>query len=375
MDLPRSLYIHIPFCTRKCNYCDFFSVPATLQPVEQYISCLLKELDARAYDSKIETVFIGGGTPTVLGESDLECLLQGLGKRIELSSVLEFTVEANPGTVSKAKLELLRKCGVNRLSIGVQSFQPKLLRQLGRIHSVDEAKDIVNASKEVGFVNVSLDLMFGIPGQTMDLWIEDLDTAMDIGIEHLSAYGLTYEEGTQMHEELKAGRLVPVSFEAERDMALYTIRRARRSGLEHYEISNYAVPGRECRHNLVYWRNEGSLGIGASAVSYVDGTRSKNVSEVAAYMNLIAEGGGAIASTEKLDSEAHARETAVLAIRTRSGIDRSQFMEKTGFSIDGLFRTSVEEFVKRGVIRDDGERIALTDEGVLVADEVAIALV
>jgi len=378
MESPRALYVHVPFCVKKCRYCDFFSVPIEGQPIERYIACLLRELTAWGKTSPT-TVFVGGGTPTALHETHLQRLLDAL-HAADLYAVTEFTVEANPGTITPEKLRLLRRGGVNRLSLGVQSFHQKHLHTLGRIHSPQQAREAVELARAAGFDNLSVDLIFGIPGQSAGDWAADLDAALALEVEHLSAYGLTYEQGTPLHEALVAGRVKPVPPEVEREMALHTIRRARAAGLEHYEISNYARPGRQCRHNMTYWANDSHIGIGAAAVTYVDGERRRNVANVTEYIGRIecssaAVESAAVESAEKLDPEARARETAVLALRTRGGVVRQPFAATTGFAIDSLFRTPVVEFVARGLLADDGERIALTDEGVIVADEISVCVV
>jgi len=375
MQAPSHLYVHIPFCLRKCRYCDFFSVPVKSEPVRRYIDCLRRELQARGARGAFQTLYFGGGTPTSLGEKTLGTLLDALQSIIDLPSAEEFTVEANPGTVIPAKLRLLRAAGANRLSIGVQSFQPKLLQTLGRIHSPEEARSAFALARQAGFENVSIDLIFGIPGQSPAEWSADLEEAIDLHVQHLSAYGLTYEEGTPLHGELVSGCIDPVPQELEREMALHAIRRTRQAGLEHYEISNYAGPGFECRHNLAYWANEPYLGIGAAAASYLDGVRWRNIAHVQRYIEQIEATGLAVESSERLDDEPRARETAALALRTRRGIDRAVFRQRTGFDIDSLFRTSVSEFVRGGLLTDDGHRIALTDEGVMLADEVVASVV
>lgn len=375
MNAANRLYVHIPFCRAKCRYCDFFSVAIRAEPVRRYIRCLCSELLRAARPDAFETIYIGGGTPTALGPRTLMHLLDSLQSIVDLPSAAEFTVEANPGTLVLEKLRSLRRAGVNRLSVGVQSFDSRVLRLLGRIHSPQEARQAVQLARRAGFTNVSIDLIYGVPGQSLEDWRGDVEAAIALDVQHLSAYALTYEEGTPLHADLVQGRIDPAPQELECEMALWTLDRLRRDGFVHYEISNYARPGFECRHNLAYWANEPHLGIGAGAVSYLSGVRKKNVAQVQRYIECIERSADPAEFCERLDPEARARETAALALRTRRGLQRAAFRQQTGFDLDSLFGTSLVHFIRHGILTDDGERVALTDRGILFADEVAAAIV
>jgi oxygen-independent coproporphyrinogen-3 oxidase len=323
---------------------------------------------------EVDTVFIGGGTPTRLDAPALRRLLAAVRRWFPLAPGGEWTVEANPGTLDAAKADRLAEGGVNRVSLGAQSFQPALLAALERNHAPEEvgrALDLVRPR----FPRWSFDLIFGVPGSTPSLWADDLETALALGPSHLSCYGLVYEKGTSLWKQWQAGHVRAVDEESERAMYAHTIDRLAASGLAQYEISNFARPGHECRHNLVYWANEPYYGVGLGAARYVGGVRSVNTRELPAYLRRIESGSPATGPTETLDPEPRARETAMMMLRrTFLGLDRDDFARRTGFSLDDLSGAAVARFVALGLLADDGRRVRLTREGLFVADSVLCEL-
>ena len=367
---PRAAYVHIPFCAHKCGYCDFASLAGSDHLADRYLDALGRELEALGGPHEVDTIFIGGGTPTRLSAGQLERMLAMVRRSFAIVPGGEWTVEANPGTLDAEKADVLAGGGVNRVSLGAQSFQPELLLALERNHSPEEvprALDLVRPR----FPFWSFDLIFGVPGSTPELWAADLETALALGPSHLSCYGLVYEKGTALWKQERAGQVVPVDEEAERSMYEHTIDRLASEGLAMYEISNFARPGHESRHNLVYWANEPYFGVGLGAARYVGGVRSSNTRDLPAYLKRIEEGRDATGPTETLEPEARARETAVLMLRrTVLGIDRADFLKRTGFDFHDLAGPALPRHVAGGLLEDDGHRVRFTREGLFLADTV-----
>ena len=370
MTPPRAAYVHIPFCAHKCGYCDFASLAGVDHLADRYLAALEREMAMMEVPCEVETIFIGGGTPTRLDARGLDRLLAMVRRWYPLAPGGEWTVEANPGTLDAEKADVLASGGVNRVSLGAQSFQPELLKALERNHApeeVERALDLVRPR----FPFWSFDLIFGVPGSTAELWAADLERALELGPSHLSCYGLVYEKGTALWKQWRAGQVNAVDEETERTMYAHTIDRLDRAGLAMYEISNFARPGHESRHNLVYWANDPYFGVGVGAARYVEGTRSVNTRDIFAYLRRIEENEPATGPTERLDPEAHARETAVLMLRrTVQGIDRPDFLRRTGFDLDALAGPAVRKYVASGLLEDDGQRARLTREGLFLADSV-----
>ena len=367
---PRAAYVHIPFCAHKCGYCDFASLAGSDHLADRYLDALGREMASLGEPREVDTVFIGGGTPTRLDARQLERLLTMVRRWFPLASGGEWTVEANPGTLDAAKADVLASGGVNRVSLGAQSFRPELLRALERDHSPEEvprALDLVRPR----FPFWSFDLIFGVPGSTPGLWADDLETALQLGPSHLSCYGLVYEKGTALWKQERAGLVRPVDEEAERAMYEHTMDRLAAEGLAMYEISNFARPGHESRHNLVYWSNDAYFGVGLGAARYVRGVRSSNTRDLMAYLRRIEEGREAAGPTETLEPEARARETAVLMLRrTIVGLDRDDFRRRTGFDLDALAGPELSKHRAGGLLEDDGRRVRFTREGLFLADTV-----
>ncbi|MDR3635071.1 MAG: radical SAM family heme chaperone HemW [Isosphaeraceae bacterium] len=371
---PRAAYVHVPFCAHKCGYCDFASLAGVDHLAERYLDALEREMAMSGQPQEVETIFIGGGTPTRLSADDLKRLLASVRRWFPLAQGGEWTVEANPGTLDGEKADVLRDGGVNRVSLGAQSFQPALLQALERNHAPEEVEKALELLRP-RFNFWSFDLIFGVPGSTPEMWESDLETALGLGPSHLSCYGLVYEKGTALWKQWQAGSVHAVDEEAERAMYAHTIDRLERTGLAMYEISNFARPGHECRHNLVYWANDAYFGVGLGAARYVRGVRSSNTRELPAYLRRIEAGQSATGPTETLDPESRARETTVLMLRrTAVGLDRSDFLRRTGFDLDALAGTTVSRYVQRGLLEDDGQRVRFTREGLFLADSVLCEL-
>jgi oxygen-independent coproporphyrinogen-3 oxidase len=351
------LYIHIPFCVRKCSYCAFYSVVSEdRKKPEQFFRALGKEIKNLPDDFSPETIFIGGGTPTA---PDIQ-MLESFFPVLERFRPAEFSVEANPGTVDRHKLDLLKKSGVNRLSIGVQSFDSQCLKMLGRIHSAEQAEEVFRLARSAGFENISIDLMFGIPGQTMKMLEADLDRALALNPEHIAIYNLMYEEGTP----LTTRNPPKLDEELERDMYDRIRARLKTTGFVHYEISNFAKPGFECRHNLLYWSGGEYLGCGPAAHSHWKGMRWANVSDLNDYC----ANGPRREFEETLNPEAKERETLVMGLRQIAGVEVS-------YSQWNGMQGSFQALEKQGLLVVDGRRIRLAEEALFVSDAVFAELV
>jgi putative oxygen-independent coproporphyrinogen III oxidase len=372
-----SLYIHIPYCHSKCPYCDFNSYAATQWPEAQYTAALIAELQhyaaQPAWQGAIQTIFFGGGTPSLFAPESIAKVLEAVQRLWALNSSVEITLEANPGTVTREKLLGFRAAGVNRISFGVQSFHPHHLARLGRIHSAEEATAAIELARGAGFDNLNLDLIFAIPGQTLEEWQADLRTAVTLAPDHISAYNLTFEEGTAFHAMRVRGQLRPAAEEVEVAMFTQTQEILGASGHAQYEISNYARAGRECRHNLNYWRGGAYLGAGAGAHSFTHlpapGTRWGNEKNPNRYMQQVSDTGHARASEESL-AESQARgEFVFLGLRLRGGFDAGEFADRFGDDFISAF-PHAEQLRRDGLLVPSGSRWRLTDRGLMVADSV-----
>jgi oxygen-independent coproporphyrinogen-3 oxidase len=339
---------------------------------DRYLDALEMEIATVGTPQEVETIFIGGGTPTHLNHRQLERLLEMVKEWFPLSRNHEWTAEANPGTLDAAKVEILADHGVNRVSLGAQSFHRPLLRVLERNHDPDDVPRAVELVRP-RIDNVSLDLIFGVPGQTLKHWQQDLDAALALSPSHLSTYGLTYEKGTPLWKQRERGEVKPADEELERAMYAEAMDRLAAAGFEQYEISNFALPGRRCRHNLVYWANHAYYGFGLGAARYVDGCRAMNTRDLRSYISKVMSGESAVQQEETLEPEDRARETAVLQIRCADGIERRSFAEQTGFDLDELAGEAIQRHVAGGLLTDDGDRVRLTPEGKFLADVVCAA--
>ncbi len=367
------LYVHVPFCSRRCRYCAFTSVVYEPVLADRYLRALSSEAELRLRereDPVFGTVFVGGGTPSVLSPAQLLRLGETVAEATAGTSPAEMTVEANPGSVDDRRLAVLREFGFDRVSLGAQSFDAEELDLLGRTHTPDQIEAAVRAARHAGFKAVGLDLIFGLPAQTSEVFLASLQSALDLAPEHISLYGLTWEPGTPFGEELTAGLTAPCPQELEREMYLGAVELLAGAGYEHYEISNFALPGRECRHNINYWKSEEYMGLGAAAFSYTDGLRFGNLGNIEEYCRRIENGEPTIENSERLDREKAAREALMLGLRMIAGVDLTEFHGRTGFDALSLFGESFETHLDAGRLTIDEGRLRLTLEGVLVANTV-----
>jgi oxygen-independent coproporphyrinogen III oxidase len=377
----RHLYVHIPFCARICPYCAFYKDLLDRSETTRFCDAILREIEqhqgettsqsSRRLESRRSlnllpsTIYFGGGTPTALTTSQLEFLLAGFHEQLDLSMLLEWTLEANPGSVSARKAALLRKFGVNRISLGVQSWDDDLLKLLGRDHSRPQAEESIRILRDAGFTNINIDLMFGLPGQTIDQWRATLEKTVALQPEHISAYCLTYEEDTEFFLKHARGEFRQDS-DADAEFFELAMSMLADTGYEHYEISNYARPGFQSAHNRAYWAGEDYLGIGPSAFSTRGLERWQNVCDYRAYADRVLAGQSPIASTETLTPEMKRTERIALSLRTGNGVSVSDLEN---------FAQQTDEFVMLGLLRQSDGKFVLTGKGKSLADSVAEAFV
>ncbi|MCE3591532.1 MULTISPECIES: radical SAM family heme chaperone HemW [Streptococcus] len=366
---PSSAYVHIPFCTQICYYCDFSKVFIKNQPVDAYLEHLIQE--TRSYEiGKLRTLYIGGGTPTALSAQQLAYLLTELPKVMDLSEVEEFTIEANPGDLDPDKIAVLKESQVNRVSLGVQTFDNKMLKKIGRSHQEQDIYDNIRHLKQAGFDNISIDLIYALPGQTMDQVKENVAKAIDLDIPHMSLYSLILENHTVFMNRMRRGKLPLPKEELEAEMFEYIIEELEKAGFEHYEISNFSKPGFESRHNLVYWDNAEYYGLGAGASGYVDGIRYKNHGPIRHYLEAV-EAGKARITEEHLTLEEKMEEELFLGLRKKTGVSKARFEEKFGISFDQRYGQVVASLTEQGLLVPDDKQVRMTKRGLFLGDTVA----
>lgn len=366
---PTSAYVHIPFCTQICYYCDFSKVFIKNQPVDSYLEHLLEEF--RSYDiEKLSTLYIGGGTPTALSAPQLEVLLNGLTKNLDLSVLEELTIEANPGDLDADKIAVLKNSAVNRVSLGVQTFDDKMLKKIGRSHLEKDIYENIDRLKLAGFDNISIDLIYALPGQTMEQVKDNVAKAIGLDIPHMSLYSLILENHTVFMNRMRRGKLPLPKEELEAEMFEYIIAELERAGFEHYEISNFSKPSFESRHNLMYWDNAEYYGIGAGASGYVNGVRYKNHGPIRHYLSAVEEGNARI-TEEHLSQKEQMEEEMFLGLRKKSGVSMARFEEKFGRSFEGLYGEIVRDLVQQGLMQIEGDRVRMTKRGLFLGDTVA----
>ncbi|HEV3110600.1 MAG TPA: radical SAM family heme chaperone HemW [Candidatus Binataceae bacterium] len=374
-----SLYVHIPYCESKCPYCDFNSYAVKGWPEAEYVQALVAELRTRAAQapwagSALRTVFFGGGTPSLFQPSSLGRVLEEADRLFGIQADAEITAEANPGTVDLIKLRGMHEAGLNRVSFGAQSFNPKTLQFLGRIHSADQTAAAVEQARAGGFRQLNLDLIFAVPGQSVDDVAYDIATAAALGPDHISAYNLTFEEGTAFGAALKAGRMRQLPDDRQADMYAMVRSELPRRGYAMYEISNYARPGCEARHNLTYWRGESYLAIGAGAHSYAadgpTGRRWWNERLPASYIAKARRDGIAEAGNETPDAALSASEFAFLNLRLIDGLELSRFADRFGITFEERFGSRLERLIEGELLLREGGRVRLSERGLELADSV-----
>lgn len=366
---PTSTYVHIPFCTQICYYCDFSKVFIKNQPVDAYLQALIREFER--YDIKqLRTLYIGGGTPTAITAQQLDYLLTNLTKNLDLSVLEEFTIEANPGDLTEDKIEVLKQSAVNRVSLGVQTFNDKQLKQIGRSHNEAQIYDTIASLKEAGFDNISIDLIYALPGQTMSDVKENVAKALALDIPHLSLYSLILEHHTVFMNKMRRGKLNLPQEDLEAEMFDYIITELEKNGFEHYEISNFTKPGFESRHNLMYWDNAEYYGVGAGASGYIAGVRYRNQGPIQHYLKAVSEGNARL-SEEVLTKEEMMEEELFLGLRKKSGVSIAKFEERFGISFEERYGQVVAELRQQGLLVPDDEMIRMTKKGLFLGDTVA----
>ena len=364
------LYLHMPFCVRKCAYCDFLSFPSGAETQRMYAKRLMEDIDVmgkRYGEIPVETIFIGGGTPSVPDSGLIVEIMEHVRHAFHVADGAEISMEANPGTVTREKLTDYRKAGINRLSFGLQSANDRELKLLGRIHTWAEFLESFTLARECGFANLNIDLMSALPGQTCESWKETLSRVTDLDPEHISAYSLIIEEGTPFGDRYgsEEGRKLLPDEDSEREMYHETKRFLKDCGYERYEISNYAKPGRECRHNIGYWTGVPYLGLGLGASSYLDGCRFTVNPDMKQYLE---EKPGMFADIEKLTKKDMEEEFFYVGLRMTAGVSLSEFERRFGISAKEVYPGLMETFVKEKAARFEGDRFVLTDYGLDVSN-------
>ncbi|MFA5863847.1 MAG: radical SAM family heme chaperone HemW [Phycisphaerae bacterium] len=370
------LYVHVPFCSGKCFYCDFYSIPAEPLLVENYLQaleCEAKLVCEKYFDSpkpKVETIYFGGGTPTSLAIKELAELGRIVESNFSRAANCEFTSEANPESVTAGKIQKLREVGLNRFSMGGQTFNDEFLQVIGRRHTSRQTIDAVELAIREGIRNISLDLIYALPNESLEQYKKDLETAVKLPIRHVSCYELTYEPQTKLFP-LRANAIDPAEEEKQVAMFLLGHELLTAAGFEHYEISNYAKSGHRCRHNIHYWKNLDYIGLGPSAAGFLKRNRYKNVSDLKEYCRRLLDLGELpVESEEVLSDLRFAGETAMLALRTASGIAKKDFTEQTGYDPVKLFKKQIEKFTALELLATDNERIFLMPTGMILSNEV-----
>lgn len=366
---PRAVYVHVPFCQHRCGYCNFSVVAGRDDLAIRFLDAIDREL-APLGRPPIDTVFIGGGTPTHLSNDQLQQLLDCIRARFDLADAVEWTVEANPEDIDDRVLAILQQAGVNRISLGVQSFDDQKLAAFERGHTGDEAATIIQQVASQ-IPNLSIDLIFGCPGESRRVWQSDLETALALPISHLSTYSLTFEKGTSFWNRRRRGQLTPVTESLEVEMYNLIRRMTAAAGMHHYEISSFARPGMRCRHNIVYWQGRGWFAAGPGAARFVGGRREVNHRSTTTWLKRIESGVSPTAETEVISPEEHARERAAFGIRMIDGIDLSAISADTGIDLQSLLGKEIARLIECGWVTAAGSHIQLTEQGALFADAVA----
>ena len=383
-----SLYIHIPFCETKCPYCDFNTYAGIEPLIPEYVDALIKEARfwgdslSRRHSPAVSTVFFGGGTPSYVPPEDIARILDEVRSAFHLATAAEITLESNPGDIEAGQIEAWLKAGINRLSIGVQSLDDGLLQLLGRRHTAGEALVAHKAARDGGLTNINLDLMYGLPHQTLDQWRATLEEALEDRPEHISMYSLTLEEGTPLEASVRQGKVPYPDPDLGADMYLLAGKLGEHAGYNHYEISNWALPGRECLHNLTYWRNQPYLGIGPGAHSYLNGHRFSNLRSPRRYIQLAnaltpakvhpasLEEYGLLDMVEAIDERLEMAETMMLGLRLSEGVSQGAFLRRFGVSLVETYGPQIDELLGLELVAWQEDRLILTPTGRLLGNEV-----
>lgn len=366
-------YLHIPFCDHICFYCDFNKVFLEGQPVDEYVDLVVREMaimKERHPDEKVETFYIGGGTPTTLTAPQMEKLLVGVQTYFPMSKEAEFTVEANPESITMDKFKVMKEYGVNRISMGVQSFNDAILKKIGRIHTSDQVYECVKLAQKAGFDNLSIDLIFRLPTQTLSDFANTLEKAMELDLPHYSIYSLILENKTIFFNLMRQGKLPLPSEDEEADMYALAMDTMAKFGREHYEISNYAKPGFQSQHNLAYWRNENYFGFGAGAHGYIDGIRYNNNGPIQHYLEPLRAGESPILYQKELTRANVIEEELMLGLRTMNGVSRSGFQQKFGEPIENFYANEINGLMTKELLKIEDDHLRLTRKGKFLGNEV-----
>jgi oxygen-independent coproporphyrinogen-3 oxidase len=364
---PRAAYVHVPFCRHRCGYCNFTLVAGRDDLIGDYLRAIELELSQLGHAGTVDTLYLGGGTPTYLSPRQLRNLADNVLTWHSLAPGYEWTVEANPIDINQPMIEALTELGVTRLSLGGQAFRTDKLRLLERDHEAAQIIQAVELAKDAG-LQVSLDLIFAAPDETLGQWEADLDAALALEPHHVSTYGLSFERGTAFWTRRLRGEIAEADEGLQRDMYALAIDRLTAAGFEHYEVSNFARPDCRSRHNQVYWSGEGYFAVGPGASRYVDGERQTNHRSTTTYLRRVLSGKSPVAERERLSAEARARELLVFGLRRIDGVLRCEFAARTGYEIDELVGSALQKYVALGLLSDDGERVRLTRDGLFVSD-------
>lgn len=373
MRLPRSVYVHVPFCRHRCGYCNFTLVANRDDWVERYLNAIEVEILGVDFGEEeaveIDTLFLGGGTPTHLSPQQLERLIKVIGNKFSFSKGVEFSIEANPKDVTHEKVALLSSLGVNRFSLGVQSFNKRKLQMLERDHDAEVVHEAIRTIRD-RVADISIDLIIGSPGESVDDWHKDLESALSVEPTHISTYSLTIEKGTQFWNRWNRGDLNEVSEDASASWYEYGIDFLKENGFEHYEVSNFSRPGFRCKHNENYWFGNSYFGFGPGAARYVDGKRELNHRSTSRYLQLVQAGQSPTVESELIDAEGSAREKLIFGLRRIEGVDSQAFQMETGFAVTDLVERELNRLLDQELLESEGNTFRLTRAGLLVSDSI-----
>ncbi len=365
------LYIHFPFCQQKCHYCDFNSYAGMEHLLPRYLDAIKQEIFMyKVHVSLVDTIYIGGGTPSLLPIKDITTLFDSIRRNFYIKEQAEITMEVNPGSCTLDKLKVIRMNGVNRLSIGLQSFNNESLQRMGRIHSVEDFMSTYHMAQQAGFANINVDLIYGLPWQTGEEWQDSLAGVVELNPEHISIYGLTIEKDTPFGGDLKAGKIQKMDEDLEAEMYENAVKLLKANGYDHYEISNFAKPGKRCRHNQIYWRNEDYLGIGAGATSYMGRVRYTNVKEIPQYIEKVFGNDYATVEREALKLEKMIGETIMLNLRMLDGFKINDLQKRFKADVDSLYGPTIRVLANQGLLKEEEGMVKLTAHGLMVANQV-----
>lgn len=369
------LYIHIPFCVKKCKYCDFNSFKLNVDEKRKYLNSLIREMELYKQNiagKTIDSIFIGGGTPSILNEEEIKLLFQNIKKNFQVKDDAEITMECNPGTLNLNKLKTMKECGVNRLSIGLQSVQNNHLEYIGRVHTYEEFEKNYYQAKEVGFENINIDLMYALPNQSKVDWMESLEKVVKLNPTHISAYSLILEENTELFDMYQRREFELLDEDTDIEMYEYTINYLKSNGYNQYEISNYAKDGFECKHNILYWKCEDYIGLGVSASGFLNKIRYSNLCDLDKYEEIIHSGKKPIEWEEKLGIKDEIEENIFLGLRMNEGIKFKDFYEKYNFNFYEKYKDEIEKLKKIKLIEINSDGIRLTQKGREISNSVFV---